>query len=418
MPEFTPLFLIFFFLYLFQTVFTFWLEHLNRRIARKEDGRVPEAFQDFISRAKMRQAAAYLQESSRFSSVQQLVSDLFLLGLILFGFFPFLDGLLSRLPLAPMLTGLLFFILSGLLRSLVDLPFDYYETFVIEEKYGFNRSTRRLWVLDRIKAGMLSLILLSLTLFVVLWLIQSAPHTWWIWGFLFLTSFQLLFVVVYPLWIAPWFNTFEVIADEELKEKITGLMRKAGVGLRGVFKMDAGKRSGRTNAYFTGLGRSKRVVLFDTLLQMHPSEEILGILAHEVGHYKKNHIVKQFLFFSATALGGLLLAALLLPWEVLYHSFGFDQPKPYVGLFLITLIGIPIGFFMAPISAGLGRHFERAADSYAVSLLGNPGPLITAFKRMAADNLVNLHPHPWYVRFYHAHPPIPERIRRLSGKGG
>jgi STE24 endopeptidase len=190
-------------------------------------------------------------------------------------------------------------------------------------------------------------------------------------------------------------------------------MKKAGVGLKGIFQMDAGKRSGHTNAYFTGLGKTKRVVLFDTLLQAHPQEEIIGILAHELGHYKRRHILKLFLLFAASTLAGLYLAARFLGWSGLYFSFGFGEPKAYVGLFLLGLIGQKAGFFLVPFSLALSRRYERQADDYALAQMGTAEPLIAAFKRMAADNLTNLNPHPFYVRFHYAHPPLVERINRL-----
>jgi STE24 endopeptidase len=414
LPTFNFLFSAFLGLYLLQLLFGLWLEHLNRAYTRAQNGKVPEGFEEFIDARAMEKTAAYAQERSRFDSFQLLFSELFFLGLILFGFFPFLDERLSRFALPPLPAGLLFFIIPGLINALLELPFDYYETFVLEEKYGFNRSTLFIWITDHLKNGLVTLVLVSLVLFFILGLIQAAPEFWWIWGFLLLSALQLILVVLYPVVIAPWFNKFEPIQDEELTEKIKALMARAGVRLKGLFKMDAGKRSGHSNAYFTGLGKTKRVVLFDTLLERHTPDELLGILAHEIGHYRKRHILKQLLFFEGTTLVGIYLASRLLPWEVLYHSFGFALPKTYVGLFLLGLLGQKIGFFLIPLSMAWSRRFERQADDYARSLQGTVEPLIGAFKRMAADNLINLNPHPFYVWFNYSHPPLAERIRRLQ----
>lgn len=414
MPQWNLLFGSFVGLYLLQLVLTLEMERLNRDHQQKQGLRIPEGFEDFLDEQKMKQTIAYSGERSRFGSIHLAFFELFFLGLILGGFFPFLDNLLTRLSWNLVFTGLLFFIIPGFLNALLDLPFDYYQAFVLEEKYGFNRSTLKIWILDHLKTALLSLLLFALVFFLILWLIQAAPQYWWVWGFLFLSLFQLVLAVLYPVLIAPLFNKFEAIQEEDLREKITGLMKKAGVGLKGIFQMDAGKRSGHTNAYFTGLGKTKRVVLFDTLLQAHPQEEIIGILAHELGHYKSRHILKLFLLFAASTLAGLYLAARFLGWSGLYFSFGFGEPKAYVGLFLLGLIGQRVGFFLVPFSLALSRRFERQADDYARTRMGTAEPLVKAFKRMAADNLTNLNPHPLYVRFHYSHPPLQERINRLK----
>jgi STE24 endopeptidase len=415
LPTFNFLFIGFLAVYLVQMSFRLWLEWLNRNHSRIQNGRVPDGFEEFIDARTMARTAAYSREKSRFGSFQLIISELFFLGLILVGFFPFLDERLSNWIQAPLPAGLLFFILPGLINSLLNLPFDYYETFVLEEKYGFNRSTPFLWLTDQAKGGLVTLVLVSLVLSLLFGLIQTAPRFWWFWGFLLLSALQLILVVLYPVVIAPLFNKFEPIQDEGMTDKIKTLMAKAGVRLKGIFQMDAGKRSGHTNAYFTGLGKTKRVVLFDTLLQRHTVEELLGILAHEMGHYRKRHLLKQLLFFEGATLAGLYLASRLLDWETLYRSFGFTLPNTFVGLFLLGLLGQKIGFFLIPFFMALSRRYERQADGYALSLLGTAEPLRRAFKRMAADNLINLTPHPFYVWFYYSHPPLTERIRRLTG---
>ena len=413
MPQWNFLFGSFVGLYLLQLILVLGMERMNRDHQQKLSARIPEGFEEFMDEKKMKQAVAYSAERSRFGSTHLIFSELLFLGLILWGFFPFLANLLGRLSWNSVLTGLLFFAIPGVWNAILDLPFDYYQAFVIEEKYGFNRASLKIWILDHLKTGLLSLLLFALVFSLILWLIQAAPQFWWVWGFLFLSLFQLTLAVLYPVLIAPLFNKFEAIQQEDLKEKITDLMKKAGVGLKGIFQMDAGKRSGHTNAYFTGLGKTKRVVLFDTLLQAHPQEEIIGILAHELGHYKRRHILKLFLLFEASSLAGLYLAARFLGWSDLYFSFGFGEPKAYVGLFLLGLIGQKAGFFLVPFSLALSRRFERQADDYALAKMGTAEPLIAAFKRMAADNLTNLNPHPFYVRFHYSHPPVVERINRL-----
>jgi STE24 endopeptidase len=417
LPQWNFLFGGFVGLYLLPLVLTLGMERLNRDHEQKQGARVPEGFEGLMDEQTMKQTIAYSAERSRFGSIHRVFSELLFLGLILWGFFPLLDNLFKHLSWNSVFKGLLFLAIPGVLHALLDLPFDYYQAFVLEEKYGFNRSTFKIWILDHLKTGLLSLVFFALVFALILWLIQAAPHTWWVWGFLFLSLFQLMLAVLYPVLIAPLFNKFEAIQGEELREKITGLMKKAGVDLKGLFQMDAGKRSGHTNAYFTGLGKTKRVVLFDTLLQAHPQEEIIGILAHELGHYKKRHVFKLFLLFETSSLAGLFLTARFLDWSGLYLSFGFVEPKAYVGLFLLGLIGLKAGFFLVPFHLALSRRFERQADDYALASLGTAEPLIKAFERMAADNLTNLNPHPLYVRFHYSHPPLVERIHRLRKLG-
>jgi len=222
---------------------------------------------------------------------------------------------------------------------------------------------------------------------------------------------------LYPVFLAPLFNKFEPLENHALGQRISDLMAKAGLKTRGVFRMDASRRSRHTNAYFTGLGKSKRIVLFDTLLNSHPEEEIMAILSHEVGHWKKKHIRKQIILVTGVSLVGFFLVSRLIGCEILYSTFGFSRPAPYVGLFLISALFSPFLFFAQPVEAYLSRRFEREADDFAMALTGSKAPLISSFKRLAADNLSNLTPHPVYAWFYYSHPPMIERIARLREKG-
>jgi STE24 endopeptidase len=401
--------------YVLQTAFALWLEYLNRNYL-KEKGRIaPWIFEGFINRQKLDQSRAYTLENSRFSIGEDLFSEIILLIILLSGFLPYLDHLASgwRLPLV--WAGLFFFLVPGFISYVVDLPFDYYHTFVLEEKYGFNQSTKRVWASDHLKSGVLSLVLFSLVLSLLLGMILFSPHRWWLWGFLVLSAVQLLLTILYPVLIAPLFNKFIPIQDEELGQKINNLMEGAGIQIKGIFQMDAGKRSRHTNAYFTGLGRTKRIVLYDTLIQSHPQEEVLAVLAHEAGHLKKRHILKQFLLVESAMLIFFYLTYLLIDWPSLYRTFGFENPKIYAGLLLIGVFWQKAGFFLMPFPMALSRRFEHQADGFAVQLLKSSQAMITGFKRLATDNLSNLFPHPLYVRFHYSHPPLVERIASLQG---
>jgi len=397
-------------IYFLELIFSLWLEVINRRHLKTQGGHVPKLFEGFIDGQKLSRIVAYTQENSRFGSFQQIFSDLILLVILLSGFLPFVDELARHWGLPFILSGLFFWLVPGFITTLLNLPFDYYHTFRIEEKYGFNKATIKTWITDQLKGAALSLVLFSLILSLILWMIRLAPNYWWLWGFLILSLFQLLLAVLYPILIAPIFNKFEPLQDQELADKISHLMQEAGIRIKGLFQMDAGKRSRHTNAYFTGLGKTKRIVLFDTLIQSHPREEVLAVLAHEVGHFKGRHIWKQFFLFESSMLAAFYLFYLLMDWPLLYRTFGFQHYAPYVGLFLIGILGQKAGFFLSPFYMALSRRFERQADRFAVKLLKSPSTMMTVLKRLAADNLSNLFPHPLYVRFHYSHPPLMERI--------
>jgi STE24 endopeptidase len=218
---------------------------------------------------------------------------------------------------------------------------------------------------------------------------------------------------LFPKVIAPLFNKFSPIENKTLEHRIGQLMERVGLRASGVFRMDAGKRSKHTNAFFTGIGKSKRIVLFDTLLASHDEEEILAILAHEVGHWKKKHLFKQIVLLELLSLGIFYGVAKFLEWPLIYQTFGFQEPVPYVGLFLIGALLSPLGYFAQPMESAISRKFERQADDFAVEVMETAEPMRRALKRLATDNLANLTPHPLYAWFYYSHPPLVERIARL-----
>ena len=310
--------------------------------------------------------------------------------------------------------ALIFFGVLAAIGGIVDLPFQLYDTFVLEKKYGFSTITWKIWVADLIKSMILSVILGGIMISAFMGFISYLPKTWWFWAWLFFTLFELILLWLYPVLIAPLFNKYEPIKDESLKEKIVALLNKVGLTAKGIFQVDAGKRSKHTNAYFTGIGKTKRIVLFDTLLASHSHGEIIAVLAHEIGHWKKKHIVKQLVFAIGAALVLLCLAYLVIGWPVLYNAFGLGHTPVYAGLFLISLYLGALRFFLSPLAAAFMRKYEREADAMAFQLTGDPQPMIDALKRLAKDNLSNLHPHQIYVWFYYSHPPLVERIEYLQ----
>jgi STE24 endopeptidase len=414
----TPFLICFLGLFLFQFIFSTLLERINQQHLGRQSQGGPGIFAEFIDRSKLSRMIAYSRENSRLSILEQAFSDVIVLIILLSGFLPFLDGLTREWGFSFILAGLIFWITPGIISSLLELPLDYYHTFVIEEKYGFNKATRKTWITDQLKTAVLSLVLFSLLFTAILGLMRLSPNRWWVWGFLIVSLFQWLMAVIYPVVIAPLFNKFEPLQDPDLSDQVAALMQAAGIRIKGIFQMDAGRRSGHTNAYFTGLGKSKRIVLFDTLIQSHPREEILAVLAHEAGHYKAGHIWKQLFVFECALAAALYLSFLLIDQPGLYQSFGFRDFSPYAGLFLISLFGQKLAFFLSPFYMALSRKYEYQADRYAAGLLKSPSAMISVLKRLAADNLSNLFPHPWYVRFHYSHPPLKERIAAIEKSAG
>ena len=390
------------------------LKWLNIRHLRLHGHEIPEVFRGEIDGETLAKISRYTLDSHRFGTIEGLFDDAITLAVLLGGILPWL---IDRLPAWEehfLLTGLLFFGLLSLGSGLIGLPFDLYRTFVIEKRHGFSTITFRLWMVDLLKGIAVSSVLMGLLLSAFLTLLRFAPHSWWFWTWLVFASFQLLMIWLYPVVIAPLFNRYEPIRDEGLKEAIIALMAKVGLKTEGVYQMDAGKRSRHTNAYFTGLGKTKRIVLFDTLIASHTAEEITAVLAHEIGHWKRRHIFKQLLFMEAASLIVLWLASHLIAWPLLYETFGFNRPIPFVGLLLSAALFGPLTILITPVVSVTQRRFEREADAFVSFLTGTTTPLMSALKRLARDTLANLHPHPLYARFYYSHPPLTERIARLK----
>ncbi|MFC1840145.1 M48 family metallopeptidase, partial [Thermodesulfobacteriota bacterium] len=274
--------------------------------------------------------------------------------------------------------------------------------------------TLKIWITDIIKSAIISVILGGILLSVILAMIEYGGNLWWLWTWMVFMAFQLMVTIIYPTVIAPVFNKFTPVEDKELEKSIKEMADRENIPLAGMFQMDAGKRSRHTNAYFTGLGKSKRIVLYDTLINAHDNNEILAVLAHEMGHLKKGHIKKQLMLVTVTSLIAFYTVAWMLKWELIYTSFGFTATPAYAGLFLIAILLGPVGFFLSPVSLALSRKYERESDRYAWELMNDAGPLISALKKIALDNLSNLCPHPLYVKFNYSHPPITERISNLE----
>jgi len=394
----------------------FVLNRLNIGHLKAHGHEVPGVFADEIDSETLSKMNEYTMVNSRMASVEDLCEDLFIVLIVLTGFLPGLAGLIESYGLHFIVSGLLFLLAASFVMSLIGIPFDLYRNFVIEKRFSFNNMTLSIWLSDLFKGIVVSGILMGVFIALFLSIVHYAPDMWWLFVSIFFILFQLFVMWLYPVVIAPLFNKFEPIEDVEVRQGIISLMNSAGLNVKGLYKMDAGKRSRHSNAYFTGIGKSKRIVLYDTLLETHKPDEIAAVLAHELGHWKRGHIKKQLALLSLTSILFMYITFVLVNWSGLYIGFGFEKVILYAGLFLVTLAARPVFFFLTPFSCILSRHFERQADEYAAILQAKPESLVLALKHLAKENLANLHPHPLYAWFYYSHPPITERIKEILGR--
>jgi STE24 endopeptidase len=385
---------------------------INATYLARHGKEVPADFQGVIDEAKLKEIVGYTSDNIRFSLVQKSFSKSFFLFIIISGILPWLASRLTHMNFIQ--AGLIFFAVIGLTEVLTGLPFDYYHTFVIEERHGFNTKTVKIWILDLIKSLLVMVVLGGLLLCALLLMLKYTGKDWWIWAWLVFLCFQLLMTVLYPTVIEPIFNKFTPLEERDLKTDIEQLVKKEGFKIEGVYEMDASRRTRHTNAYFSGIGKAKRIVLFDSLVESHSREEILSILAHEIGHMKKNHIKKQLIIAGLVSLLLFYAASKLITSRVMYASFGFSHTPYYVGLFLAGILWDPVSFFISPIGMAISRKFEREADLYSIMVLKRAKPLAEALKKMAKENLSNLTPHPLYVFFNYSHPPLLERIKFIK----
>ena len=399
-------------IYLLSSVADLVIDGINAKYLKGYGNDVPDTFREVIDTEKLKKITEYTLTNTNFSVVRAIIGKILFLFIILSGLLPWLTEMLKDVHFV--LAGLIFFAVLGFAAVIAGLPFDYYHSFVLEERYGFNTKTTKIWFADLVKSMLVMIVLGSFLLSALLLMVQYGGQNWWIWAWAIFLCFQLLMTILYPTIIAPLFNKFTPLEDSDLKAGIERVAEGEGLNIEGIYQMDATKRTRHTNAYFSGLGKAKRIVLFDSLIQSHSQDEILAILAHEIGHLKKNHIKKQLIAISIVSLLFFYLASKLLTWNVVYESFGFSNMPYYVGLFIVGILWEPTTFFLSPIGMAISRRFEREADFYSLGIIKSAKPLATALKKMARDNLSNLRPHPFYVYFNYSHPPLLERVNYLE----
>jgi len=402
------MFLAVFLLVLFlKEIISFYLDirNLKYALSHKE---VPEIFKDIITDEDFKKSQIYLKDRVIFNLWSKTFDFIFNL-IFIFLLYPYIEKVASSITSSFILQGLLFFGIFGLINLIISIPFDLYYIFVIENKYGFNTMTPKIFLLDLIKSIILSIILGTPILSLLLYIIKSDPNFWWKFA-LVIIIFEIIMVYIYPILIAPIFNKFTPLENEDLRKKIIELLERVGFNVKQVFVMDASKRTRKQNAYFTGIGKSKRVVLYDTLLS-YPQEEIVAIFAHELGHYKKRHITILMLSSIIFYVFYIYLTFIVFKSAPLSKYFGVQ--KEFTLLTYAFIFASSFFYFLNPLINFLSRKMEYSADRFSAELIGTPYPLISALIRLVKENLSNLYPDPLYRTWYYSHPTPSERIYHL-----
>jgi len=383
---------------------------LNLRASRAD---LPPEFADVYGAKRYRATQSYTRMRIRFGLVRATLDLVVLLAFWFGGGFDWLDRLVRDLELPAIGAGLVYIGALVLARVALSLPFAAYSTFVIEERFGFNQTTPATFVADRVKGLALVVAIGGPLLAAILWFFEATGSLAWLWCWGVTVAVMLVGQFVAPTWIFPLFNRFERLDEGELRDAILAYANKVSFPLEGLFVIDGSRRSTKANAFFTGFGSHKRVALFDSLVDRHQTDELVAVVAHEIGHYKKHHI-QQGLALAIAQYGVLFfLLSLLLERRWVFDAFSVDQPSIYVGLVLFALLYSPVDLVLSLFVQALSRRNEFEADAYACETSGLANELATALKRLSADSLANLTPHPLYVKLHYTHPPLADRIRAL-----
>jgi STE24 endopeptidase len=412
MNDFSLLFLVLLSLALATEI---WLarRQINHVLTRR--GKVPATFKGKISLKEHKKAADYTVAKSRFGIAEDILAALLLLLWTLGGGIDLLDRLWRSLEWNPLFTGTAFMVSAFFIMGLLSLPASVYQTFVLEERFGFNRTTPLTFFSDLVKTTLL-LLLFGLPLaMAVLWLMQEMGELWWGYVWLLWTGFSLFMIWAYPTLIAPLFNKFRRLRQGNVRKRIQSLLSRTGFKSNGIFVMDGSRRSAHGNAYFTGFGKNKRIIFFDTLLKSLSESEIEAVLAHELGHFKLRHILKRMALTFALSLAALALLGWLMQQDWFYSGLGMTQPSTHAALMLFILIGPVFTFFLQPLMARSSRKHEFEADRFAADVT-NSRYLVSALVKLYKENASTLTPDPLHSVFYDSHPPAPIRIAQLQGK--
>src|SRR5882724_4690054 len=416
MPPFATIALV---LILARVIAELWLSRFNQRHVRAQAKEVPPAFRGIIDEPTYRRSVDYTLAKSRFGDIANLFDAALLIALLFSGVLPWAFERFSASFGTSILAMTGFLIATGVALSIPGLQFAWYAQFKLEERFGFNTTSTKTWVLDHMKGFLLAGLLGYPLLALVLKLIEWTGANWWLLAAAVVVAFQLLLLLIAPAIIMPLFNKFTPLAEGALRERLFALARRTGFPARSIEVMDGSKRSRHSNAFFTGFGRFRKIVLFDTLIAQLTEPEVESVLAHEIGHYKKRHVVKLL----SVSIAGIVMAFAAIAWlarqQWFYHAFGFEHQPGFAAanvvpaILLFALLAETITFWVSPFIHIWSRRFEYDADAFARVAMGEPQSLIQALRKLSEKNLSNLTPHPFYSSFYYSHPTLLERERAL-----
>ena len=401
---------IFIFLIVFNFIFSSILEYINDK---NWNDKIPESLKDYYDKERYLKAKEYKKARGKISLISSLISIVITLAILMSGFYGIVSDYIFEIYSSSFLHSGFFFLFFYLINLFVSIPISYYSTFVIEEKFGFNKTTNKIFIIDLIKGLFVSIIIGGALLAAALFIYDYFNNGFWLWLWLVLSVFTLFMSMFYTSLIVPIFNKLSPLEDGSLKEKIQKYSDNIGYSLKNIFIIDGSKRSSKANAYFSGIGPKKTIALFDTLVEKHTEEELVAVLAHEVGHYKKNHI-KQGMFLSVIQIGLMcFLFELCTKLPEITIALGADIPAFHLGLIGFSFLFSPIGLITGIFTNILSRKNEFEADEYAKETYDGES-LKLALKKLSVDSLSNLYPHPFYVFIHYSHPPLLERLKALD----
>jgi STE24 endopeptidase len=395
-----------------KTIASLALDWLNLKHTQKCADEVPPSFRDFMDKETYAKSTDYTVARTRFGILSEIFDALILALVLVCGFLPWLYDSFGTVFGASIFGQSLVLICILFVLGLPSLPFDWWSTFRLEASFGFNKSTLKLWITDKVKGAFIGLLIGLPLLALLLYLVNALGQSWWLWGFGVFFLFQLIMVVAFPMYIMPLFNKLEPLEAGELKDRLFALADRTGFKAQTILVMDGSKRSGHSNAFFAGFGRFRRIVLYDTLIDQMNVTEIEAVLAHEIGHYKLGHIPKMIILSAVSTFIMFAVLGWLTNANWFVEAFYFEPEKvlSLIPVFLlVSLLASLISFWFAPLSSRLSRKHEYEADAFARNAMNGPDALVAALRKLHKENLSNLTPHPIYSAFHYSHPTLPER---------
>lgn len=374
---------------------------------------VPKEFEEVYDAATYAKSQEYTKVQTRFGYLTGSFDLILLLGFWFAGGFNWLDQIVRSFGFGELVTGLFFMVILMIAKSILSLPFSIYSTFVIEERFGFNKTTPKTFVMDMLKGLLLGAVIGLPLLAGILAFFMYTGEWAWLYAWIAVTVFTLAMQYIAPTWIMPLFNKFTPLEEGELRTAIENYTEKVDFPLQGLFVIDGSKRSSKSNAFFTGFGKNKRVALYDTLIENHSVPELVAVLAHEIGHYKKKHIIKGMITSVVHSAVLFFLLSIFLNQKGLFDAFYMDEMSVYAGLILFGMLYAPIEMVLSVFMQMSSRKHEFEADAYAAETTGKPEDMVSTLKKLSKDNLSNLTPHPWYVFLNYSHPPVLQRINAI-----